>query len=743
MGQISTISQSEPLRKDLRCHKDESPLEHDYNQLPFHNCTEYEIQDNCTNNNKNFLKLLEDNNLSKQIVSRTTNILKNFKCTYENENSFHKVVNSHNQKALKIIHLNIRSINKHKILLKTYLEDLKCTFDLIVLSETGNAKVQEIEDIFQNYKFYIDPPKTGKGSKGGVGILVNKYSFNQIEEMCDNNCLKKYCNCSNCLIENKWLKLTSNNKTYILGSIYRHPNGNMKHFTEGLSNILSKMDKKATCILAGDINIDLLKQQNKNVDMYLETLMEHNFQPYICIPTRITEHTATVIDHINVRIPTNQMLTKISSGNLINDISDHLPNFFIMDCDINKTKERPLIRLYNEKTIKNFEKNIKDEPPILPHPRSSDPNILLTEFTYNCNRILDKYFPLVKMSRKKFKEKEYITKEVREMIKQRNKLHKIYINNKNDENKENWREMRNKTDQAIKNCEIKHYQDLIKEHGNNCQAMWKTLSHIIGSKNKKQTTINTLNVNQKKLTNQLEITEGLNEFLSNAGENLASEFDDIKENEFYRYLNAPVNQSFYIHKIETKEVSTQIANLENKKSAGHDGLTNKFLKLSLCYLIRPLTDIYNTSISTGIYPDELKVAKCVPIFKKGKKDDPSNYRPISILSSINKVFEKLLYQRLYEHFTKLNILYEFQYGFRQNHSTTQALIEIIDYLGSSIDEGKQICGIFLDLTKAFDTVDHDILLKKLHFYGIRGVSNTLLKSYLTNRCQYVSLICVK
>ena len=212
-------------------------------------------------------------------------------------------------------------------------------------------------------------------------------------------------------------------------------------------------------------------------------------------------------------------------------------------------------------------------------------------------------------------------------------------------------EMRNKTDQAIKDCEIEHYQDLIKEHGNNCQAMWKTLSHIIGGKKKKHTTINSLTVNQKRLTNQLEITDALNEFLSNVGENLASDFDDIKENEFYRYLNTPVNQSFHINKIATNEVSTQITNLENKKSAGHDGLTNKFLKISLCHLIRPLTDIYNTSISTGIYPDELKVAKCVPIFKKGKKDDPSNYRPISILSSINKVFEKLLYQRLYEHFT--------------------------------------------------------------------------------------------
>ena len=183
--------------------------------------------------------------------------------------------------------------------------------------------------------------------------------------------------------------------------------------------------------------------------MYLETLLEYNFLPYICIPTRITDNSATIIDHINVRIPVQQIHNKISSGNLINDISDHLPNYFIIDQEMNTTRERPLIRLYNEKNIKHFKRNIQQEPLLLPHPRSNNSNTLLAEFNFNLNRLLNKYFPLIRLSRKKFKEKKYITNEIKNMIKERNKLFNIYKNDRNTPNKKKWIDMRNKTNQAI------------------------------------------------------------------------------------------------------------------------------------------------------------------------------------------------------------------------------------------------------------------------------------------------------
>ena len=142
------------------------------------------------------------------------------------------------------------------------------------------------------------------------------------------------------------------------------------------------------------------------------------------------------------------------------------------------------------------------------------------------------------------------------------------------------------------------------------------------------------------------------------------------------------------------------------------------------------------SITNGIVPDKLKIAKVIPIFKKGDKNEISNYRPISLLSIFNKLLEKVVYKRLYNFLIKNNILYKYQFGFRKNHSTSMALLEVIDNCYKNIDVNKKVLGIYFDLQKAFDTVDHNILLHKLYNYGIRGFMHVWLKHYLTNRQQF-------
>ena len=140
-----------------------------------------------------------------------------------------------------------------------------------------------------------------------------------------------------------------------------------------------------------------------------------------------------------------------------------------------------------------------------------------------------------------------------------------------------------------------------------------------------------------------------------------------------------------------------------------------------------------------MFPSVLKTAKVVPVFKKDSKLDYINYRPISLLSNIEKILEKRMYKRLYTFRNNKNIIYKLQFGFRQQYSTSHALINITENIRKALDGGKIGCGVFVDLQKAFDTVDHQILLAKLNHYGIRGVSNDWFKSYLSNRNWYVSI----
>ena len=290
----------------------------------------------------------------------------------------------------------------------------------------------------------------------------------------------------------------------------------------------------------------------------------------------------------------------------------------------------------------------------------------------------------------------------------------------------------------IKKSETDYHRSLISKYNNNNCQLWKCFGYMLNKKKAKHDKITMLNINGSLTTNKNEIVEEFNNFFSKIGENLASNIQS-KSNEFKNYLNDSQPQSIFLTKIKEDEITDQIKHLKNGKSTGHDGINAKFLKLCSPYISPTLADIFHLSIKTGIYPDELKIARVTPIFKSGDKTECTNYRPISVLSIFDNVFERILKKRMVEYLEKFNILYKYQFGFRGGHSTTHALVETIDNIKESIDKGNMTCGIFVDLSKAFDTVNHHILLAKLENYGFRGKAYELLSSYLSNRKQYVKL----
>ena len=175
-----------------------------------------------------------------------------------------------------------------------------------------------------------------------------------------------------------------------------------------------------------------------------------------------------------------------------------------------------------------------------------------------------------------------------------------------------------------------------------------------------------------------------------------------------------------------------IRELKKKQSSGHDNISNVLLKKNLNVFVNPLTYICNLSISTGVVPSAMKLARVIPIFKEGDNMVLGNNRPISLLTCLSKVLEKLVFTRTCKFLETHELLYQLQFGFRAKHSTTHALLTMINKIASGIDKYEHTVGVFLDFLKAFDTINHDILFYKLSYYGVRGITLKWFRNYLHN-----------
>ena len=422
-------------------------------------------------------------------------------------------------------------------------------------------------------------------------------------------------------------------------------------------------------------------------------------------------------------------------------MSDHLPYFYALKTNSQSKKLNQSYiysRNYNIHTLKNLYQDLErtDFDSILLQDNLLDPNINYNIFENILVQAINKHIPLkrIKFNKHKHKRNKWITLGIIKSIKFRDNLYrnmKLCPHNTLEyiHMKQNLKTYNKILKRLIKEANINYYKVKFDKYHSDPKNTWSIINEVINKPQSKQT-IDYLNINDDKISDKNSIVNHFNNYFSEIGFKLASVIPVPENIVFTDYLRTEINTTFDFEQVSVEKVQNIIENLNSKQSSGNDGISTMLLKHLAPVLYKPLTFIINQSLLTGIFPDKLNLAKVIPLYKKDNTHLIENYRPISILPSISKVFEKSVYDQIYAYFTQHAYLSNSQYGFRKDHSTEYAILEIVDRIAYEVENGNVPIAIFLDLSKAFDTLNHDILLSKLQFYGIKGSSLNWFKSYL-------------
>ena len=419
---------------------------------------------------------------------------------------------------------------------------------------------------------------------------------------------------------------------------------------------------------------------------------------------------------------------------LYDGISDHLPlSAELRYTALKKSTMRPIFRPINQRVIELFLSKLNKEKNIAEKRNNNNLDSLISIMSDLTNLCC----PKKTMSRKQYRvsKSPWITTGILTSIKQKNKLYAKYIKTKNSIIFEEYKKYRNKVTHVKEAAKRNYFQTLF-EGSSNSSDTWKYVNQLLRKTKPKSSVPCTLQVEGRMITSPQIICDKINDHFVKIGEKLSATLTASNKLHYKNFLGKRQTTSIMLKPTDEYEIAGIIASLDNHKSSGYIDIPVTLIKESKFLIARYLANAFNECMVSGFYPDILKIAKVIPLHKGGSTLDLCNYRPISILSPINIIFETIIHKRLVDYWQKFDMFTTSQFGFRRNHSTNLAITHLYEKILQQRDENKLVCGIFLDFAKAFDCVNYSILLDKLEHYGIRGNALSLLKSYLSNRQQY-------
>ena len=513
-------------------------------------------------------------------------------------------------------------------------------------------------------------------------------------------------------------------RPFLVTTIYRPPNASSEFFDHFEKLIKAIDDENKEMYILGDLNCDMLKTDKDS--NFPTKKIKHEL---IDEATRVTMTTSSLIDHIVTNTP-----EKISDSGVIHTgLSDHSLVFAIRKISVVKKQEKKVeIRNMKKFDHQKFVEDLRRQPWENVYFFAEDPNAMWEIWKELFLEVLDNHAPL---QHKKIRTKKvpWITSAIKQLIITRDRLKRKAIITNLEIDWLNYKTTRNKVNIQLRNAKKNYYSTKISDQKCNPKEAWKTINDILG-RQRKPTVVNELKLGENSLTNTKDIAEGFNDYFSNIGPDLASKIDTPNLN-FQTYIEKAKSEFSAFQPVTVSNVYHLLHGLSSNKAIGVDKISSKIIKIAAPAISDSLTYIFNQAITLSLFPHEWKTARVIPLYKNGQRNLPGNYRPISVLPVISKIMERILYDQLYNYLTKFELLSDCQFGFRKFHSTATALLDCTNDWYMNLDRKMFNLVVLIDLKKAFDTVDHQILLKKLELYGIKGQALSFLESYLSNRNQ--------